>query len=113
MLTPQLTRRLYWVAEAALFVVAVGVLVLIARPDEWEPPLLVGLLLALTLVGERLDLEIRGRRLTASFIPLVLAMSLLGPAPAVAFGLAAMIVQALGRPRSPSVWRCHLSGFAT
>jgi putative nucleotidyltransferase with HDIG domain len=95
-----------------MFLLAVGALVWLARPDEWEPPLLVGLLLALTLVGERLDLEIRGQRLTASFIPLVLAMSLLGPAPAVAFGLAAMVIQAFSRPRSPSVWLCHLSGFA-
>lgn len=113
MFTPQLTRRIYWVAEALLFVLALGVLLWLARPDEWEPLLLVGLLLALTLVGERLDLEIRGQRLTALFIPLVLAMSLLGPTPAVVFGLAAMVIQSITRRRSASVWLCNLSGFAT
>ena len=113
MLTPQLTRRLYWVAETLMLLVAISVLVLLARPDEWDPPLLVGLLLALTLVGDRLDLEIRGQRLTASFIPLVLAMSLLGPVPAVIFGLAAMILEAITRRRPPSAWLCNVAGFAT
>jgi putative nucleotidyltransferase with HDIG domain len=113
MLTPHITRRVYWAAEAALSLAAVGTLVWLAKPDEWHPAMLVGLLLALTLIGERLDLEIRGQRLTASFIPLVLAMALLGPVPAVAFGLAAMVIQATTRPRSPSVWLCHLCAFAT
>ena len=112
MFTPRLTRRLYWGAEALLFFATIGALLLLARPDEWEPTQLAGLLLVLTLIGERLDLEIRGQRLTASFIPLVLAMSLLGPTPAVAFGLAAMIVQSISRRRSPSVWLCNVTAFA-
>jgi putative nucleotidyltransferase with HDIG domain len=112
MFTPRLTRRLYWGAEALLLFAVVGSLIWVARPDEWEPPLLVGLLLTLTLIGERLDLEIRGQRLTASFIPLVLAMSLLGPTPAVAFGLAVMIVQSISRRRSPSAWLCNMTAFA-
>jgi putative nucleotidyltransferase with HDIG domain len=110
----QLTRRAYWAAEIVLFFAALGADAWLARSDEWKPVFLALLLPALMLVGDRLDLEIRGQRLTASFIPLTLAMSLLGPVPAVVFGLTAIIVQSIIRKqRSVSVWLCSLSGFAT
>jgi putative nucleotidyltransferase with HDIG domain len=64
------------------------------------------------LVAERLDLLIRGQHLSASFIALVLAMSLLGPAPAVACGLAVMILNSAVRRLSPALWLNNLSAYA-
>ena len=48
------------------------------------------LLLALTLVGEWFSVEISDGQLSASLVAIVLAMGLLGPAPAAAFGIAAV-----------------------
>ena len=93
MLTPTHTRRLFWVAESLLLAGSVAAAALLSHAEEWRPLALVGLLLALALVGQRLILTIRGQHLTAGFIPFVLAMSLLGPAPAVAIGVAAMVAQ--------------------
>jgi putative nucleotidyltransferase with HDIG domain len=117
MLTPQLTRRLYWTIEILLLVGAVGATVLLAQPGEWQPTNLVILLLALTLVGQKLNLTIRDQELTAAFIPLVLAMSLLGPGPAVLYALAAVLFTSLLARRSPTrrtpaMWLCNLSTFA-
>ncbi|HWG07605.1 MAG TPA: HD domain-containing phosphohydrolase [Solirubrobacteraceae bacterium] len=70
------------------------------------------LLLALALVAEQFDLSIRGQHLSASFIALMLTMALLGPAPAVAFGLAAMILNSSVRRLSPALWLNNLSTYA-
>jgi putative nucleotidyltransferase with HDIG domain len=112
MFTNKLTRRLLWLAEGALLIAAVGVAAWLSRAQEWQPATLVALLLALGLVAERLDLLIRGQHLSASFIALVLAMSLLGPAPAVACGLAVMILNSAVRRLSPALWLNNLSAYA-
>jgi putative nucleotidyltransferase with HDIG domain len=111
MLTPQLTRRLYWALEVVLLIGAVGATVSLGRPDEWHPANLVLLLLALTLIGQRLNLRIRDQELTASFIPLVLAMSLLGAGPAVMFAIAAIVFSSLRAHRSPAAWLGNVSTF--
>jgi putative nucleotidyltransferase with HDIG domain len=112
MLTAKLTRRLYWGTEVLLLVGSIAAAAWFSQPQDWHPLLLVGLLLALSLLGQLLNLAIRDQQLTAAFIALVLAMSLLGPAPAVAFGIAAMILTSVIRRRSPAAWLCNLSTFA-
>jgi putative nucleotidyltransferase with HDIG domain len=112
MLTPKLTRRLFWTGEMLLLLGAVGTAAWLSNSQEWHPLMLVGLLLALALAGQQLNLTIRDQQLTAAFIALVLAMSLLGPAPAVAFGIAAMILTSIVRRRSLAAWLCNLSTFA-
>src|SRR5258708_27652350 len=112
MLTPTLTRRLFWAAEGLLLAGSVGWAAWLSKAAEWSPLLLVGLLLALALVGQRLILTIRGQHLTAGFIPFVLAMSLLGPAPAVAIGLAAMTLNSAPRRLSLPLWINNLSAHA-
>jgi putative nucleotidyltransferase with HDIG domain len=113
MQTPTLMRRhLFLAAEAVLLLGTIGVVVWISRPQEWHPLSLVGLLLALALVAERLEFEIRGQHLSASLVVLVLAMSLLGPGPAVAFGIAVTLPNSLGRRLSPALWLSNLSAFA-
>jgi putative nucleotidyltransferase with HDIG domain len=66
--------------------------VLLGRGDEWHPLTLVALLLALALTGHRLSVTARDINLSASAVALVLAMSLLGPVPAAAFGVGEMLV---------------------
>ena len=66
-----------------------GVLVAV-RPSEardWEPIELVLLLLVLAIGSDVLTIEFRGIRISGSFLALVLAMALLGPAPAAAIGV--------------------------
>src|SRR5580693_7230279 len=105
-------RRLLWLAESALLIGAVGAAASMSRAEEWKPLALVGLLLTLALVGQRLIVEIRGQHLTASFIAVVLAMSLLGPAPAVLVGIAAMALTSATRRVSPALWLNNLSAHA-
>jgi putative nucleotidyltransferase with HDIG domain len=112
MLTPRITTRLFWAAEILALLAAAGTAAALSHHQEWDSLTLVGLLLALALVAERLDLLIRGQHLSASFIALVLAMSLLGPAPAVAFGLAVMVLNSATRKLSPALWLNNLSAYA-
>ncbi len=112
MLTPKLITRLFWAAEVVLFVAAVGGAMWLSNAEEWRPLLLVGLLLMLTLVGQWLSVETSAGELSASLVALVLAMSLLGPAPSVALGLAAMILKSAVRRLPPALWLNNLSTFA-
>jgi putative nucleotidyltransferase with HDIG domain len=105
------TRRLYLFAECLLLAGALLTAALISRAHEWSPLRLVALLLGLALVGQRLTVEIRGQRLNGSFIAVVLAISLLGPAPAALLGVA-MIVPASARRHLPfSSWLNNLANL--
>jgi putative nucleotidyltransferase with HDIG domain len=110
-LTPKLITRLFWTFEAALLALAVGGAALLSQAAEWQPPLLVALLLVLTLTGQYFSVPTRSGELSASLVALVLAMSLLGPAPAVAFGAAAMILKSAIRRLPPAQWLNNLSTF--
>jgi putative nucleotidyltransferase with HDIG domain len=112
MVTWMLNKRLLWLAEGLLLAGAVGAAAWMSSPEEWQPLELVVLLLALALAGQRLIVEIRGQHLTASFIAVVLAMSLLGPAPAVLVGIAAMALTSATRRVSPALWLNNLSAHA-
>jgi putative nucleotidyltransferase with HDIG domain len=112
MLSTKSTTRLFWAAEAVLLALAMGMAAWTSRAQDWHPVLLVGLLLALALVGQQLNLSIRGQNLSAAFVALVLAMSLLGPAPAVLLGLSVMILTSATRRVSPALWLNNLSTYA-
>ncbi len=108
----KLTRRLFWATELVLLVGSVAVAVLISSPEEWSPLALVVLLLVISLLGQWFSVETGSGQLTASFIALILAMGLLGPAPAVACGVAAMILKSAVRRLAPAQWLNNLSTFA-
>jgi putative nucleotidyltransferase with HDIG domain len=107
----QTMRRLYWAAEAVILVAALAVTVRLSNHQEWQPLLLVALLLSLTLVGQRLSVTLRNQEVTGAFLALVLAMALLGPAPAVFFGVLAMVVTSAVRRISASEWLNNLVNF--
>jgi putative nucleotidyltransferase with HDIG domain len=68
---------------------------------DWQPTALVGLLFVLAVGSEALTVEVRGVRMSGSFLALVLAMALLGPAPAAAIGVGSVLIDALVSKRNP------------
>jgi putative nucleotidyltransferase with HDIG domain len=78
-----------------LFVAAASGAVLASRAEDWTPLSLVGLLFVLAVGSELLGLDVRGLRLAGSFVAIVLAMALLGPAPAAAIAAGCCFVDSL------------------
>jgi len=109
---PMLTRRLFWAAEVLLLAGILAAAVRFAHAAEWSPAPLVALLLVLALIGVWFSVEITDGHLSASLVAVVLAMGLLGPAPAAACGIAAMIHRSAARRLSPSQWLNNLTTFA-
>ncbi len=109
---PKLTRHLYWGAEILLFAGTVAVAVWLSGADEWQPLALVLLVLALGLLGERLNVEASDGTLHPSTVAIVLAMGLLGPAPAMACGVAVAIIASLRRRVRLTFWLGNLTAFA-
>jgi putative nucleotidyltransferase with HDIG domain len=112
MSTPKLITRLFWAAEALLLVGTLAAAAWLGRADEWSPALLVGLLLALAVLGEWFSVELSDGQVSASLVAIVLAMALLGPAPAAACGMAAMIHRSVKGRLPLSRWLNNLSTFA-
>lgn len=83
--------RIFFAAEALVLVGSLALATLVSQAGEWDPLWLVVLLGALSLGGQGLQFTIRGQNLSAGFVAQVLAMSLLGPSPAVAIALLAAI----------------------
>jgi putative nucleotidyltransferase with HDIG domain len=104
----KLTTRLFWASEVLLLAGTVVVATSLSRPEEWRPFTLVALLLVLALGGEWFTVETSGGILSASLGVMALAMGLLGPGPAGACGIAAMLIHSAMRKRRPAEW---LSNF--
>jgi putative nucleotidyltransferase with HDIG domain len=104
--------RTFFAAEGLLLVASLVLATLVSHSSEWDPLWLVVLLGALSLGGQGLQFTIRGQNLSAGFVAQVLAMSLLGPAPAVAIALLAAIFISARRRLSPAHWLGNLSSFA-
>ena len=112
MVTSKFTRRLFWAAEAALLAGTVAAAALISSTQEWQPAALVVLVLLLALLGQWLSVETSDGELSASLVAIVLAMGLLGPGPAAACGVAAMILKSAVRRLAPAQWLNNLATFA-
>lgn len=106
-------RHLLWTAEGLMLAGTLVAAVLLSHGEEWQPLSLSGLLLALALVAERLEFEVRGQHLSASLVVLVLTMSLLGPVPAVAFGVVVTLPNSIARRLPAEQWLHNLAAFAT
>jgi putative nucleotidyltransferase with HDIG domain len=111
-MSSNLKVRIFFAAEAVLLAAAVVGAAWLSRVEEWHPLGLVVLLLLLSLGGQGLQFTIRGQNLSAGFIAQVLAMSLLGPAPAVAIALLAAIFISARRRLSPAFWLGNMASFA-
>jgi putative nucleotidyltransferase with HDIG domain len=104
--------RLYLASQWLLLAGAVALAVLTSRSGDWHPSELVGLLLVLSVVGEWLTITMGSQSVSAGFVALVLAMTLLGPAPAVAIGAVAIAADSLARRPSWSVCLSNLTTYA-
>jgi hypothetical protein len=90
-------RRATAVGQAVALVGVLGVAAYLSDAEQWRSLPLVGLLALLVLGSDILVLDAKRFRIGGSFTGLVLAMALLGPAPAALLGLASALVDALRR----------------
>ncbi len=90
-------RRVMLIAQGALLVGVVALAVTWSSDDQWRPLPLVGLVALLVLGSDILVLDAKRFRIGGSFTGLVLAMALLGPAPAALLGFMSASVDALRR----------------
>jgi len=104
-------RRIYWLAEGLILAAALAATVRYSRQQEWHPLMLVALLMSLALMGQRLSVTLRNQQVTGAFLALVLAMALLGPAPAVLCGVVAMVVNSVLRRLSLSDGLNNVTNF--
>jgi putative nucleotidyltransferase with HDIG domain len=96
-------RRTLVVAQAILLVVVCAVAALASTASQWSSVAMLGLLAVLVLGSDFLVLDAKRFRIGGSFLGLVLAMAVLGPAPAVALGLVASGADAL-RSRTRGIY---------
>jgi putative nucleotidyltransferase with HDIG domain len=80
------------IVYGAILAAATAGAVVTSRAEDWAPLSLFGLLFVLAASSELLAFEIRGLRLSGSFVSMVLAMALLGPAPAAALAAGCALV---------------------
>jgi putative nucleotidyltransferase with HDIG domain len=92
-----------------MLVIAVAIAAATTEARDWTPIELVLLLLVLAVGSDALTIEFRGIRISGSFLALVLAMALLGPAPAAAIGVVATVIDALFYRRA---WHRNLMNLA-
>jgi len=97
-------------AQAAVLLGSATAAGLVSDARDWNPPVLFLMLLALGVLSEAFRLRTRTFSISAAFLSIVLAMILLGPAPAMAVGTTGMAVDALRR-RAP--WRHALANLST
>src|SRR3954451_14738576 len=90
-------RRGMAIGQGARLGAALGVTVLVSDQAQWLPLPLTGLLALLVLGSDILVLDAKRFRIGGSFTGLVLAMALLGPAPAAFLGFASALIDALRR----------------
>ncbi len=95
--------RVYLVSQWTLLIGAIVVAVLMSRWQDWQPLDMVGLLVVLGVLGERLTVTIGSQTLSSSFVAFALAMALLGPAPAVAIAFVLAAVDYFSRRPSMAV----------
>jgi putative nucleotidyltransferase with HDIG domain len=94
-------RRELWLSlvAAAILLASVTGAVLTSETSDWHHVVVLSMLAALAVGSETLSFEVRGLRLSGSFLAIVLAMALLGPAPAVALACACTLFETALNPR--------------
>jgi putative nucleotidyltransferase with HDIG domain len=105
-------RGLFWSFEVALLIGTIVVAAKHSSAAEWHPLLLVLLLAVLCLVGDQLSSKIGSGILTPAHSAMVLAVCLLGAAPAVLFGLTAAVIKSAARRLPPSQWLANLASLS-
>jgi putative nucleotidyltransferase with HDIG domain len=107
-----MARKWLLASQFALLAGSLAGAVITSRTEDWEPVRLVVALAIVTVVSELITIETRSLRLSGSFISIVLAMALLGPAPAVAITLMAIGLDSLRSRPTLTMAAANLSAFA-
>lgn len=103
-------ERALVVGQATLLAGSMAGAAALSEADDWRPLGLFALLLALAVVSEAFRLETRRFKISAAFLSLVLAMTLMGPAPAACLGVLTMVFSSIVK-RSP--WQSWLANVST
>src|SRR4051794_35756462 len=101
------------IGEGAVLVAALAVAALTSQLSDWQPWALGALLLGLALASDLFAVSYGSQRISGSFLALVLAMALLGPAPAAAIGIASVLFDHLRARNPPALLLANLAAFAT
>jgi putative nucleotidyltransferase with HDIG domain len=104
------TERALLAGQVTLLSGSTAAAALLSDAADWRPAGLVVLLFALAVLSEPFRLDTKNFYVTTSFLALVLAMTLLGPAPAVAIGVSIMLI---GGARRRAGWRPTLANVST
>jgi len=105
-------QRCYAAFDFVLLGGSIVAAVLLTHAQDWQPIQLFVLLLALSAFADRLTFTVRNQELSAAFVALVLAMTLLGPLPAVVIGMALAVPDAIIRKLPAASWRTNVSTYA-
>jgi putative nucleotidyltransferase with HDIG domain len=95
-----------------LLIGALGACVATAHASDWEPVGLFVALLVLAITSDALAIAAKGLHLTGAGLAIVLAMSFLGPAPAVTIGLATVVGAAIKSRPKPAFFLNNAANFA-
>jgi putative nucleotidyltransferase with HDIG domain len=87
-------NRLIPAAQIAVLAAATVTAALTSHAEDWHPVALSLVLFALAVASDVMIVDMRGVRVSGAFFSVVLAMVLLGPAPAAAIGIGATLVYA-------------------
>ncbi len=96
--------------QLALTVGSAAAAAALSSREDWEPITLFLLLLGLSVVSELFRLETANLHISATFLSVVLAMTLLGPTPAAVLGVTTYLVNAL---KVRASWRATLANVST
>jgi putative nucleotidyltransferase with HDIG domain len=105
-------RRTLVAVQSIMLTTALVVVVLTSRESDWQPAGLVAFLAVLSVAADAMAIETASMRLTGSFIAIVLAQVLLGPAPAVAIALVTVAVEWPRLRNRPAALIANASAYA-
>jgi putative nucleotidyltransferase with HDIG domain len=106
------SQRTFVVGQGLLLVGSAVAAATVSKQADWESLSLFAVLLLLAVASEAFRIVTRRITVSAAFLTLVLAMTLMGPAPAAALGVLSMVFSCINR-RSPwQSWVANLSTYA-
>ncbi len=107
-----LTKRALQLFEFLLLAATLAGAVLLGGRAEWHPVALPVLVIGLAFFSEWFSIELSEGTLSASTIAIVLAIGVLGPGPAAACGVVAVIISSASRRVTWRLWLNNLAAFA-
>jgi len=106
-------RRTLVALQLTLLTAVLTGAVVSSRASDWEPIGLVIVLGVVTVVTDFFVIETESMSFSGGFVTVVLAMTILGPAPAVAIALLTVVADIVVRPRQVWILLTNLAAFST